>query len=62
MRGLGSPACARVPVGDETDPAAGTLLTSYARVHQGAHWPGDVAAGAALGVTVGAALASRVDP
>ncbi|MFB9767648.1 phosphatase PAP2 family protein [Nocardioides kongjuensis] len=49
-------------MGDETDPAAGTLLTSYARVHQGAHWPGDVAAGAALGVTVGAALASRVDP
>jgi undecaprenyl-diphosphatase len=41
--------------------AAGTLLTSYVRVHQGAHWPGDVAAGAALGVVVGAGLASVVD-
>lgn len=41
--------------------ALGTVLTSYVRVHQGAHWPGDVAAGAALGVAVGAGLATVVD-
>jgi undecaprenyl-diphosphatase len=41
--------------------AGGTLLASYVRVHQGAHWPADVAAGAALGVAVGAGLAAVVD-
>ena len=36
--------------------ATATALASYVRVHQGAHWPGDVAAGAALGVAIGAAV------
>ncbi|WP_408897770.1 phosphatase PAP2 family protein [Nocardioides sp. R1-1] len=40
--------------------AGGTALTSYVRVHQGAHWPADVAAGVTLGVAVAATLASVV--
>lgn len=35
---------------------AGVALASYARVQQGAHWPTDVAAGALLGLAVGAGL------
>jgi len=34
---------------------ASTALNAYVRVHQGAHWPTDVVAGAALGVGAAAA-------
>lgn len=47
--------CTRSP-GAAAAAGATTALASYARVQQGAHWPGDVVAGALLGLAVAAGL------
>lgn len=47
--------CTHSPAAAATAGTA-TALASYARVQQGAHWPGDVLAGALLGLAVAAGL------
>ena len=47
--------CTRSPAAAAVAGAT-TALTSYARVQQGAHWPGDVLAGTLLGLAVASGL------